>query len=143
MRLDLVKTRAAIRPATEQDEEKLIRVRNGDLLPVHIRKPRNGRLHRKFFALVNLIAQNHPRLDSVDAVILELKVRAHHYTERITLDGEIILLPKSISYEDLEELDFQAFFEKCVKIAGHELLPGIDQGKLDAYLDELAGFDRG
>lgn len=140
MRLYLLKTARIIRPATENDEAKLRRIPVGDLLPVHIRKPRNAGLHRKFFALVKLISENSPRYDSLEAAILELKIRAGHYREHITLDGEVVFLPKSIAYEEMEQADFEIFFERCVEIACSELIPYIPRDKLEHYLAQAAEF---
>lgn len=140
MKLHLLKHARSIRPASEIDEDRLRRVPVGDLLPVHIRKPRNGGLHRKFFALVKLIADNHARLRTVEDVVLELKVRTHHYAEHITLDGKVVLVPRSISYEEMEELDFRTFFDRCCEVAADEMLPGIPRAQLDAYIEKVAEF---
>lgn len=142
MRLDLVVApRRRIIPATERDIERLRSFRVGDLLPVQTHgKPRNGGNHRRFFAMVRIIAQNHPRLRNEEDVLLELKIRAGHYREYITSDGEIVFNPKSISYEDLDEIEFREFFDKAITVATDELLPDLPPKRLNAYIDELVAF---
>lgn len=141
MRLDLVVgKRRRIVPATEADEERLRTLRPGDLLPVHIRKPRNSGHHRKFFALLQFVAENHPRFARVEDVLLEVKVRLHHYREHITLDGEIVYVPKSISYDEMDEGDFTIFYNRAVEVVATDLLPGVPRHVLDAYLDRINAF---
>lgn len=141
MRIDLVKTRArGVQPATEQDLQALQKVKYGDMLPVHIRRPRNGDHHRKFFALVNLIAENHHRLRTVEDVLVEIKVRVGHFAEHVTEDGEIVYVPRSISYEEMDQVAFATFYERALEAAATHMLPGIEREKLDAYLAEVERF---
>jgi hypothetical protein len=42
-----------LRPANQSDVEVLEKVRNGNLVHVDFKQPRNARFHRKFFALLN------------------------------------------------------------------------------------------
>lgn len=142
MRLDLViAPQRRIAPATERDVERLRSFAIGDLLPVRIKgKPRNGGNHRRFFALLQFIADNHPRLNSVEAALLELKIRAHHYTEYITNDGEIVFVPKSIDYDALDEYEFKEFFDKCLIAASDELVPDLPRKQLKSYIDGVVAF---
>jgi hypothetical protein len=140
MRLDLIKTQRRIQPATEQDEERLRLVRVGDLLPVSIKKPRNGRDHRRFWALVRFIRDNHDRLHTDEAVVLELKLRAGHYREHITGYGEILFVPKSISYDEVDQTEFLDFYQKALRAACTELLPKVPQPELEQYLERITTF---
>lgn len=141
MRLELVKAPRGIAPATEQDEERLRLVRVGDLLPVQLpRRPRNGKHHRLLWALVRFLAQNHPRLQSEQAVMLELKIRAGHYVERITSQGEIIFVPKSIAYDEMEQTEFAAFYTRAFQVTVTELLPDLPPDELNRYLERVTAF---
>lgn len=141
MRLDLVLTpKRRIAPATSRDEERLRIFRPGDLLPVRVTKPRNGGNHRRFFALLQFIADNHPRYNTVDAALLELKVRAHHYDEYITRDGEIVFVPRSIAYDEVDEAEFREFFDRCIDVAASDLLDGVPAKRLNRYIDGVVAF---
>jgi hypothetical protein len=141
MKLNLViGNRRRIGPCNEPDAERLSRLPRGTLLPVSIRQPRNAQHHRKFFALLTFIADNHPRFKTVDDVLLELKIRAHHYREHITLDGEVVFVPKSIAFEEMEQHDFDDFYRRCVDAATSDLLPAVPPHVLNAYIEEAARF---
>ncbi len=141
MRIDLVKKRYAIAPATPGDEEALRKVKVGDLLPVVIRKPRNGLHHRKFWAMVEVIAENHHRLRTREAVETELKLLCGHYREHVTRDGEIVFVPRSIRYDEMDQVEFAVFYDKAVRAALTELIDGVDPAELEAYLDKIGGFE--
>lgn len=142
MRLDLVLApRKRIIPATERDVDRLAAFRVGDMLPVQTHgKPRNGGNHRRFFAMVRFIAENHPLFTTEEDVLVELKLRAGHYREHITSDGEIVYIPKSIDYETLDEVEFREFFDKAITAATADMLPNLSPVKLKAYLDEIVSF---
>lgn len=122
------------------DVELLRRLPVGTGFVVDVSRPRNIALHRKFFALCQFIVDNHPRFDSVEQVVRELKIRAHHYDEHITLDGEIVYVPRSISFGECDEDVFRAFYERAVLVTYTSLLPSLPAPALTAYLEEAASF---
>jgi hypothetical protein len=124
----------------EPDVEQLRKLPIGTLLPVQLKKPRSAANHRRFFALCQFIVDNHPRFDTVEQVLLELKIRAGHYDEHITQEGEVIFVPRSISYEEMEELDFGSFFQKSVHAVCTQLLPDVPRPVLSAYIERAAEF---
>lgn len=117
-----VRTSKGLQPLTDEDRAALIRIPEGDVLTLNHRGRRNGKLFRKFHALVNLIAEATDR--QPNAVRLELKIRAGHYDEHITQHGEIVFVPKSIAYDECEPDEFAAFYAKVIEIAGRDM--GID-----------------
>jgi hypothetical protein len=142
MRFDLVLApRGRILPATERDAERIkAHVRPGELMPVHIRKPRDGTAHRRFMTMCRFIAENHDRFADEDDVLRELKIRTGHVREYITSKGEVFYELRSISYEDMEQADFDEFAKKAMRVACSELIPDIPDWTVSAYLDKLLKF---
>lgn len=137
MRLDLVMTgRRVIIPATEADVERLKNVRPGDLLPVSIKKPRNGDHHRKTMALIAFVAHNHPGLPDestgeilpwagIESLITWLKIRTKHFSGFQVYKNTVYMDLKSISYRELDEAEFAAWSEAAKEIIFSELFPGL------------------
>ena len=84
---------------------------HNDILEVTIRKPRNVLFHRKFFGLLN---QFHEAVDpdySVDDMRMIFTMRAGYFNRVVTQKGEAFL-PRSISFDSMDEAQFNEFYMK-------------------------------
>jgi hypothetical protein len=142
----LVKTRSGhLVPATEQDKLKLRALRPGDMLPVRIRKARNGDHHRKFMALVTFVADHHPSFDGVhpevaiERLLDKLKMATGLYTHYILPEtGEVVFRPGSISFDEMDEGDFVVWSAKAREEIFTKYLPEFserDKARLAAEID--------
>ena len=106
-------------------------------MPVDIRKARNGDLHRKFMALVSFVADNHPRLHTRDQVLRELKYRTHHFDEYVTRAGTILYEMRSISWREMDDVEFAEWVGRAREIVFAELFPDLPAQVVD---DEIASW---
>lgn len=137
MQLDLVMTpRRVIVPATERDAERLRVFQPGDLLPVSVRKPRNGDHWRKFMALCAFVADNHPQFSDVDGVVSFLKYATKHYTPLICPGGEVIPLLKSISFDAMDEGEFREWSAQAKRVIFNDLFPKINRKRVLREINE-------
>lgn len=137
MRIDLVMTpRRAIVPATEDDVELLRLVKPGDLLPVDVRKARNGAHHRKLRALISFVADNHPKLQARADVERYLKYRTGHCREFVTNGGKIMWEPLSTSYRDMDELAFSQWSKAAREVIYTELFPAMNRADIERQIEE-------
>lgn len=125
MKLALVVTPSRhIVPASHEDRVKVRALRPGDVLPVRITKPRNGDHHRKFMALVAFVAAHHPTYRSVEDVKTELKLRTGHYDHYVRrATGEIVYIPKSIAFDEMDEGDFAVWSAEAREVIFAQMLP--------------------
>lgn len=117
-------------PATQDDREKARALQVGDILPVSIRKPRNGDHHRKFMALVGFVASHHPtfrKFSSAEPLLYFLKMETGHYVVFEKADGEVIRIPRGINYDDMDEGEFVAWSARARRILLDDLLPGFTE----------------
>lgn len=68
---------------TPESHEWLQKKKPGKQFRANMKSSRNPGHHRKAFALFKLIADNHPTYNTVDDVLLEMKLRTNHYQEHI------------------------------------------------------------
>lgn len=106
----------------------------GEIVSTDIKKARNLRFHRLFFALLQAVVANQERHSNVEDLLVELKLKVGHYQEHVTAKGEMVYVPKSISFDRMDELEFREFFRKAV-VALAEMFPGI--GDIDTIADEI------
>lgn len=117
MKVLLYKARnGGIYPAYEQDAAYVRKVKYGQYFYSEITQPRNILFHRKFFALLNLVFANQERYDQLEDLRWDITVEAGYYTNHITLLGEVIRKPKSISFASMDDAEFSDFYNKCIDV---------------------------
>ena len=144
MEIWMERTLAGLKAADEASANALRRMKVGKVVRVEVTTPRNVAHHRKFFALLNLVWSSAGDWSSLEVLLDELKKNIGHY-EMLgeTMDpetGEVVRIAKlkSISFAKMDQLEFDAFYERCLKelcrMAG-----GIDHAALrNEVLNQLA-----
>lgn len=130
-------------PASDEDRAKLRAFKPGDALLVKMGKPRNADHHRKFMALVAFVAEHHPtfrRYRTSKPLLHFLKMETGHYDEYVREDGEIIRIPKSIAFDEMDEADFIVWSEQARRILLDDLLPGFTQRDKQRLEREIEGW---
>lgn len=100
--------------AHDSDYEKLKKIKPNEMVLCTITKPRNIGFHKKFFALMNMVFQNQEHYKNLDHLRHDLTVSAGFYTERVTVYGEVITEPKSISFSSMSEDEFQDLYNRVI-----------------------------
>jgi len=106
-------------PSTEMDEQRLKKIKANTGFCATIKEIRNYENHKRFRKFVAVILENQEKYVNEEDLIVELKIRAGHYREHIKHNGEIVYIPKSLSFDSIDEHDFRDFFKKAIQ-------PGID-----------------
>ena len=131
-KLVLRKHLGSLRPADEQSEDWLRKIANGDLVMAEIKRPRNLEHHCKMFALLNMVCQNieHPKdphvllkyIQQVTGLHCEIIHSSIHGTQKI---------PKSIAFHNMDQLEFEPFYNALVDFIVAHVLPGINKTELE------------
>lgn len=128
-------------PATPQDREKLRAFKPGDVLPVRIKKPRNGDHHRKFMALVSFVAAHHPTYRDRESLLIELKMRTGHYDHYVRrASGEVVYIPKSIAFDEMDEGDFIEWSARAREILYEHFLAEFTDADKKRLSTEIDGW---
>jgi hypothetical protein len=104
-------------PAYEADEEVFLSLKAENHYKCDIRRARNPDHHRKGFALIKLIFDSQEKYRTIEDLLVELKLQTGWYREHIRSNGELIYVPKSISFADMDQLEFEAFYETLIDVA--------------------------
>lgn len=117
MKLTIVKQQDnSFKVAYDSDYETLKKFKVGDLLECEIRKPRNYKFHKKFFALLNLVYQNQEIYNNIDDLREDLTVASGFYESRNNLQNEPVKKAKSISFAKMSEDDFGKFYNSILDV---------------------------
>jgi hypothetical protein len=129
--LYLTRTLAGLIPADEEAKQAVKRWKMGETLRCSVRKPRCYRNHKHYFALLSLTYDNQDRYTNFEHFRKAVQIEAGHVDELIRLDGEIVLIPKSIAYDALDEMEFAKVFGEtmtvCARILGDLDLRELEQ----------------
>lgn len=136
-------TETGLVPMYDSDLEEKKRLRVGETVQCKIRKLRNYRFHKKFFALIRLTLDNLPeqladRLGIYDEedMLAVLKLELGLFTTAWYQHTQVVKL-SSISFEHMDETEFQVFFNRCLNIIETRYLRGVTREDL---LEEINRF---
>lgn len=144
-------TLGILRPATEEDQQKIRSMKAGEEYKATVVLPRNRDHHRKFFSLMNLVFSNLPEhltceraivnnegekemvpgIQIMDDLIFEIKLQMHHFDRYVTLDGTVEFRPKSISFTKMDQDEFNKFYSRTIDIVLQKFLPGTNREALE------------
>ena len=139
-----VKTLRSLAPA-DDDAEAIVRsIGMGETVSVEVKRPRNLKHHLLFFALMNLVWQNssHDKYATVDDLVTEVKLVTGHYDRRIIqFEGKPynVLTPRSISFAAMDQVAFDAFFQRVCDWVSSDVLPGVTEAELRQELETMTG----
>lgn len=129
------RTLAGLVPADAAASELLTRVPLNATVRASIVRPRNMKLHARYWVLCDLVATHHAELNTRDQVHEVLKILTGH-CDVIAMrgTGEVIRVPRSISFAAMSADEFEAFYRRACDAVVEHLLPGVS---LDDVRDEV------
>lgn len=132
MDLCFVKQGNALYPVRDEDQEWMSKAGNGEHYLTRIRKIRNPKFHRKYFAMLNFafeywnppthwqdlspqqkkLAQEYGMPDkNFDEFRKNIIILAGYYETVIDISGRIKLTAKSIAFDKMEDWEFSKLYE--------------------------------
>jgi hypothetical protein len=135
-----VTPRGNIIPATNEDAALLRTVSRGTTLVATLHKPRNLAHHRKYRALLAFLARHHPRLTNPDAVADVLKIRAGFCDVYAMPDGTAVVKPRSTSFDDCSQADFDKFYRACLEDLFVFFFPDVPEHNREEFREEALRF---
>jgi hypothetical protein len=137
----LRKTLTGWEPADDASREVHRKHKLGEVYRADVVKPRSYQHHKLCMALLQLTYSNQERYASFEQFRKAVAIAAGHCETLVTLDGEMIQIPGSLSYEALDEVAFTKVFAAMMTVCCGIL--GVAAPQLEAevsrYADEHYG----
>lgn len=132
----------ALVPADSDSKERLNRVRDGTLVMVRAKAPRNPKQHRLLWHLARMIHENSESFESAEHVVEQMKIGTG-LTDRmqLTIPGIGVVIQergKSITFESMPQSEFEDWFERVLDYTVVSLLPGVSKDEIRAIIEEKA-----
>lgn len=102
-------------PVYSADSEIMSKIKENDMVSIEVRKARNPRQHALFFALLKCVLDNSENFKSIDEVLIYAKYKLG-LVEMHTFDGHVITIPKSIAFENMDNLEFTDVLNRALDI---------------------------
>lgn len=128
----------ALRPADRVAEEAFAKVKPGEVVRVEMKRPRNAKHHRKYWALLALVVDNLDQSVSVETLHDWMKLKVGCVRLLRTKSG-LVELPGSISFEKMDQSQFEEFYEKALQYVLTEILPGVGKKELEEEVFAMIG----
>ena len=149
-RLNFTKTAAGLAPWDQDARQWFEKVDAGSAVAVNVVLPRNLGFHRKFFAMLNVAYENRewPEIDTkwgkvrtnFEAFRKYVTVKAGHYTVELLPNGQIKAEPKSISWDKMEQGDFEKLYSDALDIILAEFLDKWTTADMETAINEMMTF---
>lgn len=122
--------------------EWLRKVKHGTFVSVdRPKKPRNVAHHRKFFAMLNVVFNNQSYYTNLEHLRAICMIAIGHVDVVATKRFGVVNLPKSISFANVDQHEFEQLYDAAVHWVCSEVIPGMKRSDLDAEVEaELLGF---
>lgn len=144
----------ALRPANLSDEETLRKIHPGRVVNAKVVQPRNPLFHRKFFALLNFAYEywNPPKVEykgqraekSFDRYRNDVTILAGYYTVTTDIMGNVKLEAKSISFAEMEDLEFNDLYKAVFNVLWDRVLRhvrGMTEQVAHKTMEDLLRFE--
>lgn len=126
-------------PADEESAARIARVELGDVAEIRIVRHRSLPQHRLFFGILQHVAEN-SRFETAERLLVALKIRLGRYDLCRLPNGRDVPVPQSISFDKMDQAEFQSFFNDAVRLICEEVLNHYDQAKLVREVEEMLGI---
>jgi len=134
---------AKLEPVTEVDRELLLDIPEGADLTVRVSRSRSPKQHRLFWALLQLVVDNHDYYKRPEQLLEWIKVRLGYVEETVWHDGQVWFKTKSISFAAMGQDQFKQFFTMAVDLIVTEVIADMDRDALLAEVSAIMGENVG
>lgn len=121
-------------PADEDAESLIRKLGEGEIILIRPKRARNPKHHRKYWGMVRLVFRNQEKFPTIRHLHVAIKIAAGWYEDvPISIDGRLVYLPLSISWEDMDQDEFERYYAEAVS-ATVRLLPQFSAQWLEEYV---------
>jgi hypothetical protein len=113
MKLHVIKTQTGLKPAYDSDYEVYSKIPLNEVFEIEYKKPRNYNFHKKYFGLIKLAFENQSDYRNLNDLRRDISIVAGYYDEVVNkVTGEVYKMPKSISFAQMDEIEFSELYER-------------------------------
>ncbi len=124
-----------LKPADAASEESLALLPLNKSMRVRITMDRSGPHHRKWRALLSVVAKATDK--DPDYLAAMVKIGAGYVDPVVMADGRMAYIPQSTAFGKMDQTTFSIFYDKALDFIVASILPGVDLGDLQTEVDAM------
>ncbi len=128
-----------LRPVDDKGREYVGKLRHGQQVEIEIKRARNPRQFRLYWGLVGLIFPQQSRYTTQEQLSNALKCSVGWCDEITLRDGRIMAVPKSMSFSNMKQDEFEPFFDRVIEVVISKIIPGLKDDDLRRELELMVG----
>lgn len=132
-----IKTANGLVPLDDDGREIMAALKADKKVMVHVHAARNPDHHRLLFAMFKKLRDGGVWSGDKDSLIDYIKYGTGHVRSVIDHKGQAHIVPKSISFESMDQVAFNRFFDRACWLICHRLLQRDDWQSLRDELIEM------
>ena len=147
----LMKTANVLVPYDEAAADFVQKMKSGSLMHSDFKKVRNYKFHKKYFALVTfafdqwepqdgLTYQGQPVTKNKERFRKDVAILAGFFESTVNLKGEVRLEAKSVSFAQMDEIEFEALYSATVDVVLRKVLTNYSKSDLENVVNQLLEF---
>lgn len=150
---EIILTKAAngaLIPVDPQAAEYIAKLKLGAGVSATVKKHRNPRFHRKYFALLNLAYESWEPADkefrglpvqkNFDRFRKDVIIAAGFYDVVVNINGDVRAEAKSINFSSMDDAEFADLYSKTVDVVLNRFLTNYSRDDLDSVIDQILSF---
>jgi transposase len=126
-------------PVDQQGRDAVAKLKMGQQVQVEVKRARNGKQHRLYWALIGLIHSQQSRYATQEQLSNVIKCAVGWCDEVELKDGRLMVTPRSIAFANAKQEEFEQFFTKVIQLVITKILPGVAEADLRRELEEMVG----
>ena len=143
MKIYAFKQQDCLAPCSPADAEIIEQLAFGEAVQVEIKRPRNLRFHRKYFALMKTLydiegIQKH--FTSIEHMRIILQMAVGHFEAYVTPEGRTVYTPKSISFASMDDIEFNEMYNKIIQYVIEKFVPEYTPEDIDNIVYKLGDY---
>lgn len=138
--LIMFKSGDALMAADQDAVEAMRQIPQGAHLTVKVSVPRNIRMHRLLFALLNIVFEAQPepqRFPTTSSLLDAIKLATGYVREVKDLHGRVHIVPDSIAFGRMDQIEFRQWFDAAVCVILDRILPGVEKKDLEQRVYDM------
>lgn len=147
----LMKVSNILVPHDEAAAAFIQKMKVGELTHADFKRVRNYKFHKKYFALLDfafeqweprdgLTYQGMPVAKNKERFRKDLIILAGFYESTVNIRSEVRLEAKSISFAQMDEVEFEQLYNATVDVVLRRILTSYTRENLDEVINELLRF---
>ena len=144
MQAHFIKLDGHLVPATDRDRLLLDKIKTGEAVKMTLKRVRNYRYHKKYFALLNFafdIFEPEQGEKNFDRFRKDIAILAGFYEQSVRLDGSIRTEAKSLAFGSMSEDEFEELFTKSIDVIIKYVCREYSGDMLRSLVDTIEAFE--